>query len=163
MYFEMRCLTSESLKRAKGCLYSVLFRACDSMGLHLSFAVPIAVGAGCLFAHDLKPLCLSFPWILKGWLASEFCWVVWTKVTLKRLQRMTSPPSMTRAERKLLWERCLKWAPDKHSFVRSWMYNVSFDQIHLDDCKSWVAWGLWGKRLKDLSSQVKTKFVGCTV
>ncbi len=153
---DVRSLTAETISRARGCVYHVLFRACDSMGLHLSYTLPIAIGAGgCFFSHGLKPLWFSFPWVIKGWLASELCWIVWSKYTLRRLQQKTCPPPMSCAERELLWERCLKWAPDKRSFVSSWLYNISFHKISLDDCKSWIAWGLWGKRLNDLTPKVK--------
>ncbi len=136
-------------------IFRAIARACDSVGLHCTWSVPLAIGAGgVVWMNSWKPLSVSFPWILKGWLASEVCWFIWMRIKLHRLQRLTSPPCMNRTERLTLWERCLKWAPDKRNFVRSWLYNVNFDRISHADCTSWVAWGLWGKRLVDMTLEV---------
>ena len=163
LYFKLRRLLTElqnctknTLTTTKKYVYSALLRTCDFAGLHISYSVPILVFAGgCVWVQEYRPLILSYPWILKGWLASEFCWIIWMKMTLRRIQRFTNPPTMTTSERRLLWERCLNWATDKRTFVRSWLYNANFECISLEDCKSWVAWGLWGKRMDDMTIQVR--------
>jgi hypothetical protein len=156
---ELHSCSVGTMSTTNGLLYRAIIHVCDSVGLHCSWTVPLAVGAGgVLWTNSWKPLSVSFPWIIKGWFASEVCWFIWMRIKLHRLQKLTAPPSMNRSERLILWERCLKWAPDKRNFVRSWLYNVSFDRISHSDCTSWIAWGLWGKRLEDMSLEVGDAF-----
>jgi hypothetical protein len=149
---ELHSCSVGTMFTTKKCLYRAIIHAFDSVGLHCSWSIPLALGAGGLVWTN--SLSVSFPWILKGWLTSEVCWFFWMRIKLHKLQKLTSPPFMSRSERLILWERCLKWAPDKRNFVRSWLYNVDFDRISHADCTSWIAWGLWGKRLEDMTLQV---------
>ncbi len=98
--------------------------------------------------HDERA-CTGWAWAEMGW------WMYMRMIVMPRFQKETAPPSMSREERRRLWERCVQRNDCPKKFVRGWFFDAPFDKITRQDCDRWLSWGLWGHRLDRLTAEVR--------
>mmetsp|Transcript_53213 Transcript_53213/g.128905 ORF Transcript_53213/g.128905 Transcript_53213/m.128905 type:complete len:228 (-) Transcript_53213:83-766(-) len=97
-----------------------------------------------------------------AWCFNEAAFWAWMKLFfMPSCQGITEPPKMCKAERMRLWERCMRNpGMSAQDFARGWFFDVEFEKITREDCDRWLAWGMWGLTLEQLTDEDKQEMEG---
>jgi hypothetical protein len=69
----------------------------------------------------------------------------YTQSEKHRLQPLAAPYRLTAEQRRILWERCLRWSFNARLWIQGWFCNIKeFERITREDILDFIAWGFWG-------------------
>ena len=88
----------------------------------------------------------------QAYLAAELAWYCFCESEKKRFEPLVPHAAIGPDQRKVLWQRCLKWSQNPRLWIQGWFNNIdTFERITRPDILDFLAWGFWGIRARELA------------